>query len=79
MLAYPERLQVRPTNEALLRAVAKTSGGRFNPKAEELFSAPLAAVAQAIDLTPYLLAAAVLVFLLDLVLKRIDLVRRGTK
>jgi hypothetical protein len=79
VLAYPERLQVRPTNEALLRAVAKTSGGRFNPKAEELFSAPLAAVAQAIDLTPYLLAAAVLVFLLDLVLKRIDLVRRGTK
>ena len=71
-VGYPDELQLRPTNEALLRRVAEVSGGRFNPRPAQVFE-PLRSAAIVQPLWPYLLSIALLLLLLDVALRRIDL------
>ncbi len=88
IVGYPDELRLRPTNEELLKSLAAATGGRFNPSPEELFTEPSSApgspglgttnanaprtVPRSTPLWPYLVTAAILLFILDVALRRID-------
>jgi Ca-activated chloride channel homolog len=83
-VGYPDELRLRPTNSELLRSIAAAAGGRFDVKAEAVFEAPLRTAPRAEPLWPYLAIAALLLFVLDVALRRIDLTvmfpaRRGDR
>ncbi len=71
-VGYPDELRLRPTNVDLLKSVSRVSRGRYEPRAEEIFAATERTALRAIPLWPYLLAAAVLIFVADVALRRID-------
>ena len=71
-VGYPEELRLRPTNNDLLKSVARVSGGIYDPSAESIFAPSDQVTRRATPLWPYLLAAAALVFTLDVALRRID-------
>ncbi len=71
-VGYPDELQWKPTNVALLRQIANVSGGRFDPRPAEVFQ-PLRSAVQIQPLWPYLLSAALLLLLLDVALRRVEL------
>ncbi len=71
-VGYPEELRLRATNEDLLRSIARVSGGAYNPAPEDVFKADGRSARRATPLWPYLLAAAILLFVLDVALRRID-------
>jgi hypothetical protein len=74
MIGYPEELRLKPTNNELLQRLAESTGGLFNPKPEELFqSDPNHTVWRATPLWAYLLTLATGFFVLDVLLRRIDL------
>src|SRR5262249_27223291 len=77
-VGYPDELRLRPTNNGLLRALAGDSGGRFNPLAEEVFAATPRLARRATPLWPALVAAAALLFVADVALRRIDLAPLAT-
>lgn len=80
MVGYPEELRLRPTNEQLLQRLAATTGGRYNPAPSELFvEDPTRSAWRATPLRPYLLAAAAGLFVLDVLLRRIDFGRRRVR
>jgi Ca-activated chloride channel family protein len=72
VVGYPEELRLRPTNEELLRSLARSSGGMYDPTPEEVFTSPERTAPRATPLWPYLVAAAALIFLADVALRRID-------
>jgi Ca-activated chloride channel homolog len=72
-VGYPDELRLRPTNSELLRSVAAAAGGRFDVKPEAVFEPPARSAPRAEPLWPYLATAAVLLFVLDVALRRIDL------
>src|SRR5262249_23831418 len=69
---YDDELRLRPTDEALLEAVARASGGTFKPEPEAVFAADERTASRPVPLWPYLLIAAALIFLADVALRRID-------
>jgi Ca-activated chloride channel homolog len=69
---YDDELRIRPTNEKLLETVARSSGGVFRPEPEAVFAADERTASRAVPLWPYLLAAAALIFVADVALRRID-------
>ncbi|QEL19726.1 VWA domain-containing protein [Limnoglobus roseus] len=69
---YDDELRIRPTDEKLLEAVAKVSGGTFKPEPEAVFAPDERTATRPLPLWPYLLMAAMLVFLADVALRRID-------
>ncbi len=71
-VGYPEELRLRATDEELLRTVARVSGGAFGPAPEDVFQADGRSARQATPLWPYLLAAAICLFVVDVALRRID-------
>jgi hypothetical protein len=71
-VGYPEELRLRPTNNELLKSVARVSGGVYDPPADSIFAPNDKVALQATPLWPYLLIAAALVFVLDVALRRID-------
>ncbi len=78
-VGYPEELRLRPTNTDLLKSVARVSGGVFDPPAESIFAPNDKEARRATPLWPYLLAAAALVFVLDVALRRIDFTLIGRR
>jgi Ca-activated chloride channel family protein len=72
-VGYPDELRLKPTNTELLQSIARETGGRFDPKPEAIFAATDRAAQRATPLWPYLVAAAALLFVLDVALRRIDL------
>jgi Ca-activated chloride channel homolog len=80
-IGYPDELRLRPVNTELLKSIAGASGGRFSPRPESVFEPPERTAPRAVPLWPYLATAAVLLFVLDVALRRIDLTllfpRRG--
>ena len=72
VVGYPDELRLRPTNETLLREIASASGGSYNPSIQELFAPSERTVERRLDLWPYLLTAALCLFVLDVLLRRID-------
>ncbi|HBT75745.1 MAG TPA: chloride channel protein [Planctomycetaceae bacterium] len=77
MVSYPEELRLRPTNTDLLRRLAASSGGWFEPEPETLFEDdPVRTAWKTTPVWPYLLCAALLLFVFDVLLRRIDFGRR---
>lgn len=72
VLNYDNELRILPTNEALLKTVAESSGGVYGPEPEAVFAADARTASRPVPLWPYLLMAAAIVFLVDVALRRID-------
>jgi Ca-activated chloride channel homolog len=72
-VGYPDELRLRGVNHELLRSIAAAAEGRFEPTAESVFEVPPASASRAVPLWPLLAAAAVILFVLDVALRRIDL------
>jgi Ca-activated chloride channel family protein len=70
---YPEELRLRPTNETLLRGIATATGGAYDPAPEVIFAETAKTAPRAEALWPWLLWAAVWLFVVDVALRRIDL------
>jgi Ca-activated chloride channel homolog len=76
--AFPEIGFYRPedemmdhsSNEPLLRQIAKSTGGRFNPSLNQVFDAGGRSVASSMELWPGLLALAVFLNLAELVMRK---------
>ena len=69
---YDDELRIRPTDEKLLEAVAKASGGVFKPDPAAVFAPDDRTASRPVPLWPYLVIAAAVLFLADVALRRID-------
>ncbi len=76
VVGYPDELRLRAADTDLLRSIAQSSGGRYDPRPADVFAASQQTVRRTIPCWPYLLTLAALIFLVDLALKRIDLAGR---
>lgn len=72
IVGYSEELRIRPMNERLLKAVAESSGGRFNPDPAQLFDDDHRRATRYTDLWPWLLSVAMILLVVDIALRRID-------
>ncbi len=76
-VGYSDELRLRPTNTELLRQIATATGGRFSPQPDDAFTdadeTARRTVQQTRPLWPELVIAALLLFVLDVALRRIDL------
>ena len=72
MRGYSDELRIRPTNDALLREVAKASGGLFDPTPSDVFKPTAARATRPAPLWPTLLTIAAFLLLVDVALRRID-------
>jgi len=71
MVGYSDELRIRPTNEQLLQAVASASGGAYAPEPGKIFAAEGSA-SRPTPLWSFLASAALVLFILDVALRRID-------
>ncbi len=76
VIGYPDELRLQPTNESVLRQIAEVSGGRFDASPTDLLQRSDASARKPLSLWPYLLMAALGLFLGDVALRRIDFARR---
>jgi uncharacterized membrane protein len=72
MVGYSDELRIRPTNETLLRSIAETSGGTYAPDPATLFERSDQIANRPTPLWPHLLSAALILFIADVALRRID-------
>ncbi|MEO2018657.1 MAG: FixH family protein [Fuerstiella sp.] len=74
IVGYSDELRLRTTNEDLLKSIASSSGGTFEPAAASVF-APLESetAATATPLWPRLLIIAMILFVADVALRRLDM------
>lgn len=72
VVGYADEFRLQPTNEELLKAIARVSGGAYNPEPEAIFADLDRTALRATPLWPYLVLAAALLFLADVALRRID-------
>ncbi len=75
-IGYADECRVRPADEDLLRRIAELTGGRYDPDPAAVFAPSQRTVPRTTSCWSYLLTAAVLLFVLDVALKRIDLKER---
>jgi hypothetical protein len=73
-VGYRDELRLRPVQTPLLRQVADRTGGLVDPTAEQLFSlaAPAGSGARAVPLWRWLVTASLLLWLLDVALRRLE-------
>jgi len=72
VVGYPDELRLGPPDEELMKRVAAASGGTFKPSAAGVFNLGTRMALRATPLWPYLLMAALVAFLIDVALRRID-------
>lgn len=75
VLGYPDELRLLPTNETQLKQIAAVSGGAFAAAPDAVLQPDGRTARQPVPLWPYLLMAAIGVFVADVGLRRIDLGR----
>jgi len=68
---YSEELRIQPPNVGLLRRIAEQTGGLFEPTVTEVLRQPDVRAPRPIQLWPWLFSTAVLLFVLDVALKRL--------
>lgn len=74
VVGYSDELRLRTTNEEMLKSIAKTSGGTFNPDPAKVFEPAENEVASsATALWPWLLIIAATLFVLDVALRRLEM------
>jgi hypothetical protein len=69
-LDYPLELRQGGTNEALLRNVARATGGTYDPRPEDVFADDGRRVVRTIELWTYFVMAALVLFVVDVALRR---------
>lgn len=79
VVSYPAEYLVHNADESLLMQLASTSGGRFNPTAEEVFRAVESPAVARVHLWRFLLPIAAFLLIVDIALRRIDFWLRFTK
>jgi hypothetical protein len=73
-ISYKPEYRHLSLNENFLRELARSTGGKYNPTMEELFRVvPDEAVPIRKRLWPWLLGTALLLFVIDVALRRLDL------
>ncbi len=72
VVGYDDEFRLRPTNAELLEAIARVSGGMYEPAPEAVFADLGRTAPRATPLWPYLVMAAAAIFLADVALRRID-------
>ena len=72
IVGYPDELRLKPTNDELLKSLARTTGGLYDPSPEAVFAASERTAPRATPLWPSLVTIAAILFLLDVALRRID-------
>ncbi len=76
VVGYSDELRLRPVNEDLLKSVAATNGGSFGIDPKEVFEPlPGESAWAVIPLWPWLLSAALVLFVADVALRRLDMSR----
>ena len=70
-LDYPDELQIRTTNEPLLRSVAAVSGGVYDPAPAAVFAPDGRTVERVTPLWSPLVLSALLLFVVDVILRRL--------
>lgn len=68
--SYPREFLSTETNEPFLRRLAEIGGGKFAPESGEIFAPPRQKNSRRFDLTKYFLSLALLLFPLDIWLRR---------
>jgi Ca-activated chloride channel family protein len=72
-VGYSDELRLRPTNETLLKSIAETSGGQYQPTIEALFAPSERTAQRPTPLWPWLVSIATCLLLIDVFLRRVDL------
>jgi len=72
VVGYPDELRLKPTNEKLLKDIAARTGGQYDLTPASVFAEANETAHQAVPLWPFLVIAALVLFLLDVALRRID-------
>jgi hypothetical protein len=67
---YPAELRLAPTNRKLLETIARRTGGKYDVQPAEVFAADGSSVTRTLTLRSWLLLAAMLCWLGQLVLRR---------
>jgi len=70
-VGYSDELRIKPTNESLLKEIAESTGGKYSPAAADLFLTDRTA-SRPTPLWPFLLTVAVILWVFDVALRRID-------
>jgi len=71
--SYPDEHRFYPPDEALLTQMALSTGGQFNPDAESIFATDGRTIIQPTPLWPFLAVVGLLLYLTDLLLRRLRL------
>src|SRR5262249_15565904 len=74
VVGYEDEYRLQPTNEELLRSIARVSGGAYRPEPEAVFADLGRTAARGTPLWHYLVMAAAPIFRADVALRRIDFV-----
>ena len=77
--SYPDELHFYPPDVDLLAEVSNVTGGKFQPTAADVFSTGGETVLLRVPLWPYLAIVALLLYLTDLLLRRIRLFEGAVK
>jgi hypothetical protein len=73
-IGYPDELRLRPPQTELLRTIAAVTGGQFDPAPAEVLTLARRTARRATSLWPALLESVAVLLVLDVLLRRIDLV-----
>lgn len=74
VVGYSDELRLRSTNKDVLQAIARTSGGVFDPDPQKVFEpAENEMASSATPLWPWLLTIAAAIFVLDVALRRLEM------
>jgi Ca-activated chloride channel homolog len=69
-LSPPNEFQHQAPNTALLKSLAETTGGRYNPTLDQIFEVPEKTFPRSRPLWPYMLYAALALFLVSIIIRR---------
>ena len=73
VVGYPDELRLGPADEDLMKKVAEVSGGKYCPTVKDLVASRDRVAQNVIPLWPYLLMGALSLFLVDVLLRRLDI------
>jgi hypothetical protein len=69
-VGYPDEFSLRPPDEGKLRALATGTGGKFNPVPDDILKGDSRLADVERELWPWLLLAALLIFMADVAARR---------
>ncbi|MEM9826339.1 MAG: VWA domain-containing protein [Planctomycetota bacterium] len=71
-VGYPDEYRLLPQGTELLKQIAETSGGRFDPQADRIAEADQRTARDPVPLWPWLLMSALGLFIADVALRRVE-------